>query len=335
MRFESSVLSVSWIPSEAISGLPRLPFDLGITHYDDPPPDEVVDPGPLLHDDRVRFVNQLRAWIEVDEGRIVDAGYSGRGHISVSHVRLAGRRLAFASVALPDLQHPPEERDGTVTFVQTAGGRTGMPAPRTVSRKPYVRLTAPTAWTTLTLTIDRHGRSHGGIRGASPFPRHWIYDHTGSLSSKTGCIDFNSWYRHIVGSSDTPWGDTDSPAFATEVETALERRLSTQIMRGGRRPTILRLSPGETLVEEGKTGNAVFLLLDGILDVEVGGERVAEVGPGAVLGERSGLEQGVRTATLRAVSPCRVAVADTDDLDPRDLTDISPTHRREERLQAD
>ena len=46
MRLESSVLSVSWIPSQAISGLPRLPFDLGITHYDDPPPDEVIDPEP-------------------------------------------------------------------------------------------------------------------------------------------------------------------------------------------------------------------------------------------------------------------------------------------------
>ena len=69
MRVESSVLSVlsvSWIASEAIVGLPRLPFDLGVTHYDEPPPDDVLDPEPLLRDDRVRFVNQLRAWIEVD-----------------------------------------------------------------------------------------------------------------------------------------------------------------------------------------------------------------------------------------------------------------------------
>ncbi len=335
MRLESSVLSVSWIPSQAISGLPRLPFDLGITHYDDPPPDEVIDPEPLLRADRVRFVNRLQAWVEVDGNDIVDAGYAGRGFISVSNVRLAGRHLTFASLALPDLQRPPQHRDGAVTFVQSAGGRTGMPAPRKVNRKPFLQITAPTAWTTLTLTIDQHGQGQGGITGASPFPRHWIYDHAGKLRSKTGCIDFHSWYHDIVGSSNTPWGDTDSPAFATEIETALERRLSTQIMRGGKRPPTLRLSPGQTLVEQGRSGNAVFLLLDGILDVEVDGARIAEVGPGAILGERALLEQGVRTATLRAASPCRVAVANTDELDPRALGEISPTHRREEQLHSE
>jgi hypothetical protein len=38
MRIESSVTSVTWIPSEAISGMPELPFELGITHYDEPLP---------------------------------------------------------------------------------------------------------------------------------------------------------------------------------------------------------------------------------------------------------------------------------------------------------
>ena len=217
MRFESSVLSVSWIPSQAISGLPRLPFDLGITHYDDPPPDEVIDPEPLLHADRVRFVNRLQAWVEVDGNDIVDAGYAGRGFISASNVRLAGRHLTFASLALPDLQRPPQDRDGAVTFVQSAGGRTGMPAPRKVNRKPFLQIMAPTAWTTLTLTIDQHGQGKAVSR-ASPFPRHWIYDHAGKLRSKTGCIDFHGWYHDIVGSSSTPWGDTDSPAFATEMK---------------------------------------------------------------------------------------------------------------------
>ena len=95
MRLESSVLSLSWIPSEAISGMPRLPFDLGVVRYDDPPPEEVTDPGPLLGDDRVRFANHLRAWVEVDGGRIVDCGYSGGGQINVSTVRSCrSRRLS-------------------------------------------------------------------------------------------------------------------------------------------------------------------------------------------------------------------------------------------------
>lgn len=330
MRLESSVLSVSWIPSEAISGMPRLPFDLGVAHYDDPPPEEVTDPAPLLDADRVRFANQLRAWVEVDSGKIVDCGYSGGGEINVSTVRLLGRTFSFAAVALPDLQREPEIRDDSVTFVQTAGGRTGMPAPRRVSRKPFVQITAPLAWTTLTLTMDGGGHAHAGVVGASPFPRHWIYDADGHLSSKTGSMDFESWYRQAFGSH-TPWGDMDSPAFVTQVETALERKLSLQIMRSGARPRIEPLRAGETLVEQGAPGDSIFLLLDGVLDVEVDGERVAEVGPGAILGERALLEGGHRTSTLRALTPCRVAVAAADQLDPRALEEVSTTHRREER----
>lgn len=41
MRVGSSVTSISWIPSEAIAGVTRLPFDLGVGHYDEPPPDRI------------------------------------------------------------------------------------------------------------------------------------------------------------------------------------------------------------------------------------------------------------------------------------------------------
>ena len=41
MRIESSVTAISWIPSEAIEGMPKVPFELGIGHYDEPPPDRL------------------------------------------------------------------------------------------------------------------------------------------------------------------------------------------------------------------------------------------------------------------------------------------------------
>jgi hypothetical protein len=330
MRFEASVLSLSWIPSEAISGMPRLPFDLGVTHYDDPPPDVVTDPRPLVAADRVRCANELRAWVEVDEGRIVDCGYSGRGHLNISTVWLLGRRISFAAIALPDLRREPDRRTDSVSFVQTAGGRTGMPAPRRVDRKPFVQVAAPLAWTTLTMTIDSDGRAEGRLVGASPFPRHWIYDESGRLVSKTGAINFKGWYRQAFGSN-SPWGDTDSPAFVTGVETATERQLSLQVMRSGKRPLIERMKAGDILVRQGDPGDSIFLLVDGVLEVEVDGERIAEVGPGAMLGERALLEGGLRTSTLRAVTPCRIARASVDELDPQALAEISRTHRREER----
>ena len=43
MRVEASITSVSWIPSEAMSGPLRVPLDLGIGRYDDPPPDTLDD----------------------------------------------------------------------------------------------------------------------------------------------------------------------------------------------------------------------------------------------------------------------------------------------------
>jgi Cyclic nucleotide-binding domain len=329
VRFESSVLSVSWLPSEAISGMTRLPFDIGVTRYDDPPADVMHNFRELLGSDNFRFANELRAWVEVEDGRISNFGYSGQGHINVSTIRLGRREVAFAAVPLPDIQHPPVVASDSVTFTQTAGGRTGLPAPRRVRRAPYVQFAAPLVWTTLSLTIDNEGNATSQVVGASPFPRHWIYDESMSLLAKTGTIDFKSWYREAFGKH-TPWGTTDSPAFVTEVETALERELSHTIMRGGAKPERRNLSRGEKLVEQGERGEALFLLLDGVLAVDVDGERLAELGPGAILGERALLEGGTRTSTLVAVTPCRLSVASADQIDPKVLEEISRGHRREE-----
>ena len=77
MRIESSVTSLSWIPSEAVTGLNKAAFGSGFTHYDDPPPDVIHDLEALRDADRFRFANHLVGWIELDGGRVVDAGYDG------------------------------------------------------------------------------------------------------------------------------------------------------------------------------------------------------------------------------------------------------------------
>ena len=56
------------------------------------------------------------------------------------------------------------------------------------------------------------------------------------------------------------------------LESALEPELSRTIMRGGARPTIRKLEAGRALVEQGDAGNNLFLLLGGILCVEVNGK---------------------------------------------------------------
>lgn len=328
MRIESSVTSISWIPSEAVEGAFKLPFERGLSHYDDPPPDHIDDLEALRVADKFRFANELRAWVEVDDGRVTGHGYSGKGHIGSTTLRLAGRSMTLTAVPLPDKQQEPEVGEGWVRFRQTAGGRTGAPAPRRVTHPPYVQIAAPLAWTTLELTVYTDGTSSHNLAGASRFPRHWIYDEHGDLRHKSGLVDFHNWMQNAFGSH-TPWGDEDSPALVTEVETALERELSTHIMRGGVKPRISTLAEGKMLVHQGDAGKDLYLLLDGVLAVDVNGETVANVGPGAVLGERALLEGGHRTATLMAVTKCRVAAIDGTEIDPELLAQLAGGHRRE------
>ncbi len=330
MRIESSVLSVSWIPSEAVTGLPKQVFEVGVTHYDEPPPDRVVagDLDELKASARFRFANDLRAWIEVRDGRIVDCGYEGGGHMGLTTVSVAGKSARFEPVALPDIRHDPELRGTSARFVQTTGGRAPLPAPRAVKHPPFFRLKPPDVWTTLALTLHADGTSEYELLGASRFPRHWIYDAAGALDAKAGLADFKEWYGHQFGKR-TPWGREDSKAYVTAVETALERQLSTTIMRGGHDPEIRTVKKGAALCEQGDPGDELFLLLDGVLDVIVDGEPLAEVGPGAILGERAVLEGGRRTATLRARTKCRVAAAPSDAIDRDALIALAEGHRRE------
>ena len=119
-------------------------------------------------------------------------------------------------------------------------------------------------------------------------------------------------------------------AIVTQVETELERQLSTQIMREGMKPAIRKLGESEALVNQGDPGTDLFLLLDGVLTVEVDGEAVAELGPGSILGERALVEGSDRTSTLRARTPVKLAVAHETDIQPESLTELATQHRREE-----
>ena len=152
-----------------------------------------------------------------------------------------------------------------------------------------------------------------------------MYDHNGLLAQKSGVIDFKAWFNDSFGAR-TPWGAEDSPAVVAAVESALERRLSASIMRRGAKPKTRTLSIGETLVEEGAPGTEIYLILDGMFVVEVNGEAVAEIGPGAVVGERASVEGRTRTATLRAKTRARVAEATPDAFDPDDLSDLASAH---------
>ncbi|MBW3562658.1 MAG: cyclic nucleotide-binding domain-containing protein [Actinobacteria bacterium] len=331
MRIESSATTISWIPSESMTGPFKLGMDLRLSHYDAPPPEMIEGRDHLerLRDeDAYRYANRLEGWIEVEDGRIVDHGRSGGILMGATTVNLGGKGMTFAAVAFPDIRPEPEVGDGWVRFQQTVGGRTGAPMPRPVTRPPFVQWVAPTTWTTLSLTLHADGRTERALVGASPFPRHWLYDDEGKLEAKSGLMDFKTWVNEHFGDN-SPWGAGDSPAVVSAVESQLERELSTVIMSGGK-PKKRKIKEGEALVEQGAWGADLFLLLDGQLAVEVDGEVVAEVGPGAILGERAIVEGGKRTSTLRAVTPVKVAVASAEQVDHEALVALAEGRRREE-----
>lgn len=335
MRIERSITTVSWIPSDLLEGMGKIATRMKMGHHDPPPPDPLGADVPaaiedMRVDDRFRFANQLRAYIDVDnDGNIVDHGYCGSGVIGATTVSLGVGSITIPAVKLDDQQSAPVVSASSVRFTQTVGGRTGAPMPRAVKRPPFIQYHAPIVWTTLELTIHADGSHEAAMVGASGFPRHWVFDHDGALTAKSSVAEYKKWMNDSFGRH-TPWGDEDSPALVSQVETLLERELQGAIMRGGKKPDIRRIKEGKTLVEQGAVNDELFLLLNGVLVVEVDGEQLAELGPGAILGERAVLAGGVRTATVRAVTECKVAAVPADRIDRDKLAVLAEGHRREE-----
>jgi hypothetical protein len=90
----------------------KIPFSLGVGHYDAPPPAELGDLTAWRDADRFRFANRLAAWIEVDDhGQITARGHAGGGLIGSTTLRLGPSTATFTAISYPDLQNGP--RSGT------------------------------------------------------------------------------------------------------------------------------------------------------------------------------------------------------------------------------
>ncbi len=266
MRIERSITTVLWIPSDLLEETGKAATQMKMAHHDPPPPDQLGADVPGTVDqlrlaDRFRFANELRAFIYVDDaGNVTGSGYCGGGVIGGTTVGLGVGSITIPAIKLHDLQAEPDVSPSGVTFRQTVGGRTGAPMPRAVKHPPFVQYYAPTVWTTLELTINADGSHVAELVGASGFPRHWVFDHEGSLVAKSSVAEYKQWLNTSFGRR-TPWGDEDSPALVTEVESLLERQLQESIMRGSEKPAIRRVKQGSALVEQGSLSNELFLLL--------------------------------------------------------------------------
>jgi CRP-like cAMP-binding protein len=69
------------------------------------------------------------------------------------------------------------------------------------------------------------------------------------------------------------------------------------------------LPAGKTLMTQGDNGEEMFVIVSGRVGIERDGARVAEAGPGSVIGELALLSKAPRTATITTLEPTRVLVA--------------------------
>ena len=328
MRIASSVTAISWIPSDAIEGMPKLPFELGVARYDSPPPDHIEegDLERLRAEDRFREANELAAWIEVEDGKIVGPRIRGHGARRLDDLQSRDqghhdprRRVRGAAVgARGRRRRRPVRADGRWSRRvpgPAQGRRQAVREDPVGDRVDDARPHDPSGRVVGARTRrGEHVSQALGVRQRGE-PRREVGD-----DRLQGLVPGSARRAHAVGRR----------GVGRIRHRRRERARARDLARADGRPADPRAAqprPGETLVEQGAPGDELYLVLDGVLAVEIDGEEVAEIGPGAVVGEKALLEGGARTATLRAQTRCRVGVIPGDLIDLQELEDLAATRR--------
>ena len=81
------------------------------------------------------------------------------------------------------------------------------------------------------------------------------------------------------------------------------------------------LTPGATLIAQGHLNRHAYVVLSGSVSVSVGGDAVAVVGPGSIVGERAAVTHDLANATVVVLEPTTVLA-----IDHRSLLGIAGEH---------
>jgi len=81
-----------------------------------------------------------------------------------------------------------------------------------------------------------------------------------------------------------------------------------------------RLQRGEVIAEQGAPGDEFYVVTDGFLEISIGGDEalsqvLVNLGKGQIIGEMALIDQGPRSATVRAVSEAAVQVIRREDFE--------------------
>ena len=108
--------------------MPKLPFDVRVARYDEPPPDrlEEGDLQRLCDAGRFREANRLAAWIDVEDDTIVAHGQEGGGLVGSTQLRLGPAGLTVPRVGF-DVPRPPSADPGSAPPQLGRAVRPGVP----------------------------------------------------------------------------------------------------------------------------------------------------------------------------------------------------------------
>lgn len=73
---------------------------------------------------------------------------------------------------------------------------------------------------------------------------------------------------------------------------------------------VLQVETGHALFREGETGDTMFVVLDGAVDVRHGDTTIETIGAGGLIGELALIDTEPRSASAIAATPCRLARVD-------------------------
>ena len=206
MRFESSVTAISWIPRKRSRACPRSRSSSGIGHYRAAPDRLTEATSSVSATPTASEANLLKGWAEVDDGRIVDAGYEGGGLVGSTTFRLGAEGPSPGIPSRPCSRSRDPRRRGPSSR-QSAGVRASHS--RGVSRGSVLPGQLGDGLDDAGADDPRGWLLRPRTRRGQPLPRHWVYDKEGNLSHKAGTVDFKTWYReahgeHTLGATRTP-----------------------------------------------------------------------------------------------------------------------------------
>ncbi len=75
---------------------------------------------------------------------------------------------------------------------------------------------------------------------------------------------------------------------------------------------VVEYSAGDMVFYEGDPGDAMYVVLEGEVDVQAHGRSVFKARKGEILGEMALIDSGPRSASAKAVSDCKLAKVDKE-----------------------